>query len=63
MRLFANFERVDFKRGSLLTFELATLRSLLLVVPFGGTKSTYATHFLIGIFSFFRARQNSLRHP
>ena len=62
LRLFAGFKCADFKRGPLLTFESATLRSLLLVISFGGTESTSAAHFLVSVFLSFRARQISLCH-
>ena len=58
MRLFANFER-----GPLLTFELETLCSLLLIVLFGGIESTSIAYFLVGVSPSFCATQNSLRHP
>ena len=38
LRLFVDFECTDFEKCQLLTFESATLRSLLLVVSFGGAE-------------------------
>lgn len=61
--LFIGFEYADFERGPLLTFEPTTLRSFLLVIPFGKVESASATHFLVGVSPSFRARQNSLHHP
>ena len=52
VRLFVNFECVDFERGSLLTFELATPCSFLLVVLFSITEFVLIAHFLIGISPF-----------
>ena len=63
LRLFVSFECADFERGPLLTFESAILRSLLLVVSFGGVEFASAVHFLIGISPSFHTRKNSIRHP
>ena len=63
MRLFTGFECADFERGPLLTFESATLCSLILIVLFREIEFASAAHFLVGVFQSFRARQNSLHHP
>ena len=63
VRFFTGFECADFERGPLLTFEPATLRSLLLIVLFGETEFASVTHFHVDVFPSFRPRQNSLRHP
>ena len=62
LRLFVGFECVNFERSPLLTFEPVTLRSILLVILFGGGVSASTVHFLVSVFSSFHARQNRLRH-
>ena len=61
--LFVSSECVDFERDPLLTFEPATLHSLLWVVSFGRTKSASIDHFLIDISLSFHAIPNNLHHP
>ena len=54
LKLFFGFECADFEKGPLLTFEPATLRYFLLVVPFGGAESASTAHFLVGVSPSFR---------
>ena len=62
LRLFVGFECVNFERSPLLTFEPTTLRSILLVILFGGVMSASTVHFLVSVSPSFHARQNRLRH-